>query len=108
MRMCAVTREKLPKKELVRLAVIEGKVVIDEKGKIRSRGLNLKPDLEVFDRLVKQNGIKRGLHVTLKAEEVEKLRKEFEEFVIGKSREKQVIRISSEKLNELLKVKNGK
>ncbi|HRI06042.1 MAG TPA: YlxR family protein [Candidatus Dojkabacteria bacterium] len=108
MRMCAVTREKLPKKELVRLAVMDGKVVIDEKGKVRSRGLNIKPEIEVFDKLVKSGGIKRGLGITLSADGIEILRNEFEKHLSFRSSGKHVVRISSDKLNQLLGSKDGK
>lgn len=105
MRMCAVTREKLPKKELVRLVVAEDKVVVDLNGRVRGRGLNIKPDLEVFDTLLKTNGIKRGLKVSLTVEQIATLRKEFEEYLKAKDRGVQVVRISSDKLDELLKRK---
>lgn len=108
MRMCAVTREKLPKKELVRLAVEDGKVVIDEKGKVRSRGLNIKPDIEVLDRLIKSGSIKRGLGINLNDKDTVGLRSEFEKYLVNRSRGVQVVRISSDQLNQLLKSKDVK
>ncbi|MBI2357200.1 YlxR family protein [Candidatus Dojkabacteria bacterium] len=101
--MCAVTREKLPKKDLIRFAVEEGKVVLDLKGKARSRGLNIKPELEVFDKLIKSNGIKRGLGIVLNETEVSNLREQLEQYIKEKGRGKKVVRISSEKLDQLLK-----
>lgn len=108
MRMCAVTRERLPKKELVRLAVVDGKVVVDEKGKARSRGLNIKPEMEVFEKLIKSGGIKRGLGITQTQEDIERLREELEKHLTYRSSGKHVVRISSDKLNQLLGSKDGK
>ena len=49
MRTCVVTREKLPKAELIRVVrTPEGNVVIDESGKANGRGAYLKKDKEVF------------------------------------------------------------
>ena len=43
MRTCLVTREKLPKQELIRVVrTPEGSVVIDETGKANGRGAYLK------------------------------------------------------------------
>jgi predicted RNA-binding protein YlxR (DUF448 family) len=105
MRMCAVTREKLPKKDLVRLALEDGKVVIDQKGKVRSRGLNIKPEVEVLEKLFKIGGIKRGLGVTLDESQTSELRNSFVKYVEIRTRGKQVVRISSDKLNQILKSK---
>ena len=45
MRTCVVTREKLPKAELIRVVrTPEGNVVIDESGKANGRGAYLKKD----------------------------------------------------------------
>ena len=46
MRTCVVTKEKLPKKDLVRVVrTPEGSVIIDETGKSNGRGAYLKKDL---------------------------------------------------------------
>lgn len=51
MRSCVVTREKLPKKELVRVVRTPfGEVVIDTTGKVNGRGAYLKKDAAVFER----------------------------------------------------------
>ncbi len=53
MRMCVVTREKYPKKELIRIVkTIEG-VEVDPTGKKNGRGAYLKKDLEVFEKAKK-------------------------------------------------------
>lgn len=49
MRTCLVSKEKYPKKELIRVVrTPEGEVVVDETGKVNGRGAYLKKDLEVF------------------------------------------------------------
>lgn len=50
MRTCVVTREKLPKKELIRIVRTEDKVVVDKTGKLNGRGAYLKIDKDVFEK----------------------------------------------------------
>lgn len=47
MRMCVVTREKLPKKELIRVVKSENRVIVDESGKVNGHGVYLKRDISV-------------------------------------------------------------
>ncbi len=48
MRMCVVTREKLPKYELIRVVKTDDGVIVDKTGKVNGRGAYLKKDKEVF------------------------------------------------------------
>ena len=49
MRMCAVTRERFPKQELLRVIVTkEGVVEVDPTGKKNGHGAYIKKDLEVL------------------------------------------------------------
>jgi len=49
MRTCIVTREKLPKKELVRIVRNkDGEVFVDETGKQNGRGVYLKKEINVI------------------------------------------------------------
>jgi len=48
MRMCIVTREKYPKKDLIRVVKYEDKIMVDETGKQNGKGCYLKKDLEVI------------------------------------------------------------
>ena len=51
MRTCVVTKEKLPKKELIRIVRNkEGEVFVDETGKLNGKGVYLKKDLEVINK----------------------------------------------------------
>ncbi len=64
MRSCVVTKEKLPKKELIRvLRTPEGNIIIDESGKSNGRGAYLKRDLEVIKKAQKTKILNRVLEV---------------------------------------------
>ena len=49
MRMCVVTREKLPKKDLIRVVHFEGNTFVDISGKQNGKGCYLKKDKEVIE-----------------------------------------------------------
>ena len=50
MRTCIVTKENLPKKELLRIVrTPEGTIEVDESGKKNGRGAYIKKDLEVLE-----------------------------------------------------------
>lgn len=64
MRSCVVTRERLPKGELIRVVrTPEGKVIIDTTGKANGRGAYLKKDIEVFEKAKKNKILNRHLEV---------------------------------------------
>ena len=64
MRMCVVTREKLPKGELIRVVrTPAGKVIIDESGKANGSGAYLKKDKDVFLKAQKNKILNRVLEV---------------------------------------------
>lgn len=64
MRTCIVTKEKLPKKELIRIVrTPEGTVVIDETGKQNGRGAYLKKDILVYEKAQKSKILNRHLEV---------------------------------------------
>ena len=48
MRTCVVTKEKMPKKELIRVVATESGIVIDETGKVNGHGVYLKKDENVI------------------------------------------------------------
>ncbi len=48
MRTCVATKEKLPKKDLLRIVIHEGNVSIDLTGKANGHGCYLKKDAEVI------------------------------------------------------------
>lgn len=49
MRSCVVTKEKLPKNELIRVVKTEDGVVVDLTGKVNGHGVYLKKDETVID-----------------------------------------------------------
>ena len=78
MRSCIITREKLPKSELVRVVrTPEGEVVIDFSGKRNGHGAYLKKDLEVIEKAKKGNAL--GHH--LETEIPDHIFEELKEFI---------------------------
>ena len=66
MRSCCVTREKLPKQELVRVVrTPEGNVIVDTTGKANGRGAYLKKDFTVFEKAEKTKVLDRHLEVEI-------------------------------------------
>lgn len=48
MRMCVVTREKLPKKDLIRIVNTSEGIVVDLTGKVNGHGCYIKKDKDVI------------------------------------------------------------
>ena len=66
MRTCVVTRESLPKKELIRVVRDKsGNVIIDESGKQNGRGAYLKRNLDVIKKAKKSKILERALGVNI-------------------------------------------
>ena len=66
MRSCVVTKEKYPKKELLRIVrTPEGKIIIDETGKSNGRGAYLKKDKEVIEKARKSKILNKILGVEI-------------------------------------------
>lgn len=76
MRSCVISREKLPKNELVRVVrTPEGNVIIDETGKANGRGAYLKKDKEIFEKAKKTKVLNKMLEVEITDEVYEQLNK---------------------------------
>lgn len=76
MRSCIVTREKLPKSELVRVVrTPEGEVIVDLSGKANGRGAYLKKDITVFSKAKKNKILDKILEVEVKDEIFDELNK---------------------------------
>jgi len=50
MRMCIVTKEKLPKKDLIRVVMFNDNISVDLTGKQNGKGCYLKKDKEVIEK----------------------------------------------------------
>jgi uncharacterized protein len=76
LRICVVTKEKLPKKDLIRVVrTKEGQILVDEKGKTNGRGAYLKKDLNVFEEAFKKKILDRHLEVEIPVTILEELKK---------------------------------
>ena len=74
MRECIVTKERLPKKELIRVVrTPDGEVIVDTTGKANGRGAYLKIDKEVFNQAKKTKVLNRILNVEVSDEVFDKL-----------------------------------
>lgn len=75
-RTCIITKEKVPKQDLIRVVrTPEGKIVIDQTGKVNGRGAYLKKDLEVFVSAEKSKVLNHHLEVEISNEIYENLKK---------------------------------
>lgn len=76
MRSCVVTREKLPKGELVRVVrTPDGNVIVDLTGKANGRGAYLKKDLSVFEKAFSSKVLNKILEVEVPLSIFDELRK---------------------------------
>lgn len=76
MRSCIVTKEKLPKQELIRVVrTPEGNVIVDLTGKANGRGAYLKKDLAVFEKAQKSKVLNRHLEVEVEDSVFDELKK---------------------------------
>lgn len=66
MRSCVITKEKLPKNELIRVVrTTDNTVIIDTTGKVNGRGAYLKKDKEVFEKARKSKILERHLECSI-------------------------------------------
>jgi len=64
LRTCVVTKEKLPKRELIRIVrTPKGEVVVDTTSKTNGRGVYLKLDKEVIEKAKKTKVLDKNLEV---------------------------------------------
>lgn len=75
MRTCVVTREKLEKRDLIRIVKNnEGEVFVDITGKANGRGAYIKKDLEVLEKAKKSKVLERHLETNISDEIYEELK----------------------------------
>lgn len=76
LRTCVVTREKLEKKDLIRVVrTPDGNVLIDESGKLNGRGAYLKKDIDVINKAEKNKILNKHLEVEVKKEVFDELKR---------------------------------
>ena len=69
LRRCVVTKEQLPKSELLRIVKDkEGNISIDLTGKLNGRGAYIKKDIEVLNTARNKNILSRVLEVSIPEE----------------------------------------
>lgn len=75
MRTCIISKEKLPKQELIRIVKNNtGEVFIDPTGKSNGRGAYLKKDLEIIEKAKKTKILEKNLETTIPDEIYEQLK----------------------------------
>lgn len=76
LRTCIITKEKLPKQELLRIVrTPEGNVVPDETGKINGHGAYIKKDIAVLEKVKKSKALDRKLECNIEDSVYEEIRK---------------------------------
>ena len=76
MRTCVITKEKLPKSELIRVVRTPlGEIIVDETGKANGRGAYLKKDMEVFEKAKTSKALNRHLETEVPDSVFEELKK---------------------------------
>ena len=76
LRTCVVTKEKLEKKDLLRVVKDnEGNVFVDETGKANGRGAYIKKDISVLEQAKKSKALDRHLETTISEDVYEEIRK---------------------------------
>ena len=76
LRTCVVTKEKLEKKDLLRIVKNnEGEVFVDETGKANGRGAYIKKDIDTLEKAIKTKALERHLETTISDEVFEEIRK---------------------------------
>ena len=79
MRQCMGCRERLAKKELIRVVrTVEGTVTLDFSGKLNGRGAYVCPKMECLKKAIKSKSLDRSLEVTIPQEVYDRLEKEME------------------------------
>lgn len=76
MRKCIVTKENLPKQELLRIVrTTDQTIVVDDTGKVNGRGAYIKKDIALIPKLKKSKLLDRHLEIEVEDsvyEEIEK------------------------------------
>lgn len=75
-RTCIVTKEKLPKSELLRIVKNnEGNIFVDVTGKANGRGAYIKKDIAVLEKAKKSKALEKHLECSIPEEVYEEIKK---------------------------------
>lgn len=75
LRTCVITKELLPKKDLLRIVKNkENEVAIDLTGKLNGRGAYIKKDIKVLEKAIKTKILEKKLETTIPDEIYEEIR----------------------------------
>ena len=75
MRTCVVSREKLPKQELIRIVKNNAGIVsVDLTGKSNGHGVYIKKDIEILEQAIKSKALDKYLETTISDSIYEELR----------------------------------
>ena len=75
LRTCVVTKESLPKQELLRIVRTPEKVVkVDETGKLNGKGAYIKMDLAVLEKAMKSKILEKRLECKIEESVYEEIR----------------------------------
>ena len=76
LRTCVVTKESLPKQELLRIVKTpDGEIKVDETGKCNGRGAYIKKDLQVLQQAQKSKILEKRLECTIEDSVYEEIKK---------------------------------
>lgn len=79
LRTCVVTKEVLPKKELLRIVrTKEDGVVVDETGKVNGRGAYIKKSMDVLEKAKKSKILEKRLETEIDDSVYEQIKKVIE------------------------------
>ena len=79
LRTCVVTKESLPKQELLRIVrTPEGNIELDETGKANGRGAYIKKDLAVLEQAKKSKILEKRLECPIEETVYEEIKKHLE------------------------------
>lgn len=76
LRTCVITKESLPKAELLRIVrTPEGEVKVDETGKLNGRGAYIKKDISVLEKAKKSGILEKRLECKIEESVYEEIKK---------------------------------
>lgn len=76
LRTCVISKEQLPKKELLRIVrTKEGVCVVDETGKINGRGAYIKKDINILEKAKKSKILEKRLECNIEDSVYEEIKK---------------------------------